>query len=42
MSNIQIISLSILIVGIGCFYALGIWGIMRMNAKRLDKKNNRF
>lgn len=37
MSNVQIISLVILIVGIAFFYALGIWGIKRMNAVNAKK-----
>lgn len=32
MSTVQIISLVILIGGITAFYALGIWGIKRMNS----------
>ncbi|PWW07917.1 hypothetical protein DFO79_12323 [Pseudidiomarina tainanensis] len=34
MSTVQIISLVILIGGITAFYALGIWGIKRMNSGR--------
>lgn len=37
MSNVQIISLVILITGIAGFYALGIWGIKRINAQNAKK-----
>lgn len=36
MSTVQMISLAVLVIGIGSFYALGLWGIKRM--KQSDKE----
>lgn len=41
MSTIQLISLGVLIIGISGFYALGFWGIKRLNEVKKPPQKHR-